>query len=89
VLVEVLNHIVEVATVVVDDGPAESPARQGIDLGDCPSTDDGDLLLQVAHGGELSVILVDQPVIDLIRNYGDLVIVGDLQNLDLMSPFKA
>jgi len=49
VLAEVVDDLVEVALVVVDDGPAASPARNAVDLGKGTSAHHGNGAGHVTH----------------------------------------
>jgi hypothetical protein len=47
--VQVIYDLIEVPSIVVDDGPAKSPAWQGIDLRDSTSANDRHFLGQISH----------------------------------------
>lgn len=89
VLVDVLQHVVEVPVVVVDDQPAEAPPRQAVDLrnrvgaleGSAGGTyNNGDVAGEVPKGVVFGFLVVDQAVVDLIGNDGHFVFVGKFNN---------
>ena len=83
--VESGQHVVEVSLVVVHDGPAAAPAWQAVDFRDRASADDGDSACALSHGDEWALRVVRETVIDLVRDDGDLELVGDGQDfLDVL-----
>ena len=43
------KHVVEIAAIVVDDGPAASPAGQAVDLGERTGANDGNSARRFAN----------------------------------------
>lgn len=75
-----LDHIVKVALIIVDDAPAEAPARKTVDFGDSSSADNRHSRSGVAEGDEGSLGVIGQSVVDLVRDDRHFEFVGDGQN---------
>ena len=66
VLAHIINHFVEIAAIVVDNGPPTSPPGHTVDLTDRACADDWHLGLQRAHRVKRLIIVVAEAVVDLV-----------------------
>lgn len=80
-LVQVVNDLIKISTVVVDYCPAKAPTGECIDLGNGSSANDGYFLLEVSHGVKLCLILVDKTIVHFVGNNWHLVFIGHLEDL--------
>lgn len=77
---ESLEHVVEVAAVVVNDGPATTPAWETVDLRQGASANDRHSGGHVTERDEWSLWVVGQAVVDLVTDDDQFVLVGHSQD---------
>ena len=80
VLSEVIFDNIEVAVSVVDNDPAESPARDHVDLREGVQANHRDSRGEVRKGVEL-ITWEHKAVIDLVTEKGDFEVLSDLDNI--------
>lgn len=81
VLVEVLDHLVEVAMIVVDDRPAAAPSRHAVDLRNGASANDGHIGGHVAERDEGTLFVIRETVVHLVGNDGNAELISDGEDL--------
>ena len=79
--VESCQHVVEVSSVVVHDGPSAAPAWQAVDFRDRAGANDRDSACALSHRDKWALGVVRETVIDLVGDDGNLELVGDGQDL--------
>lgn len=81
-LAHIINHFVEVALVVVDDGPPTAPSGHAVDLAERSSAHYWHSRGNVTHRNEWTLLIIAESVVNLVRDNWDLVLVGDGQDLE-------
>lgn len=76
VLAEVVDYFVKVAVIIVNDSPSATPSGETEYLAQSTSADNGSVVGDVAERNKGTVFIIGKAVVHLIRDDGNLELIG-------------